>query len=129
IAMELVDHGSLESLMHTAGRLSEIDVLNIGIQIAQGLNAALERGLIHRDIKPGNILFANATTAKIVDFGLAILMEHAGNAAGEVWATPFYVAPETVEGKPEDLRSDMYSLGATLFHAFTGRPPHLVETN
>ncbi len=129
IAMELVDKGSLESLMDTAGRVAEAEVLNVGIQIAQGLNAALERGLIHRDIKPGNILFANATTAKIVDFGLAILMEHAGVAAGEVWATPFYVAPETVEGKPEDFRSDMYSLGAALFHALIGRPPHPVESN
>ncbi len=129
IAMELVDKGSLERLMETDHRLPEVQVLSVGIQIAQGLQAALERGLIHRDIKPGNILFADAVTAKIVDFGLAILQEHAGHLAGEVWATPFYVAPETVEGKPEDFRSDMYSLGASLFHALAGRPPHDVETN
>jgi serine/threonine protein kinase len=129
IAMELVDKGSLEKLMASDEHLPEVQVLSMGIQIAQGLQAALERGLIHRDIKPGNILFADANTPKIVDFGLAVLQEHAGHVAGEVWATPYYVSPETVEGKPEDFRSDMYSLGATLFHALAGRPPHLVETN
>ncbi len=129
IAMELVDKGSLESLMHAQGRVAELQVLTIGAQIAQGLQAALERGLIHRDIKPGNILFANAATAKMVDFGLAVLAEHAGAVAGEVWATPYYVSPETVESQPEDFRSDLYSLGATLFHAIAGKPPHEVETN
>ncbi len=129
IAMELVDKGSLESLMHTQGKISELQILTIGVQIAQGLQAALEKGLIHRDVKPGNILFANAATAKMVDFGLAILAEHTGSVTGEVWATPYYVSPETVEGKPEDFRSDMYSLGATLFHAIAGQPPHAVETN
>ncbi len=129
IAMELVDKGSLESLMHAHDKVAELQILTIGVQIAQGLQAALEKGLIHRDIKPGNILFANAATAKMVDFGLAVLAEHAGTVAGEIWATPYYVAPETVEGKPEDFRSDMYSLGATLFHAIAGKPPHAVETN
>jgi serine/threonine protein kinase len=129
IAMELVDKGSLESLMASDEQLPEVQVLSVGIQIAKGLQAALDRGLIHRDIKPGNILFADANTPKIVDFGLAVLQEHAGHVAGEVWATPYYVAPETVEGEPEDFRSDMYSLGATLFHALAGKPPHEVETN
>ncbi|MDR3405575.1 MAG: serine/threonine-protein kinase [Chthoniobacter sp.] len=129
IAMELVDKGSLESLMAADDQLPEVQVLSVGIQIAQGLQAALDKGLIHRDIKPGNILFADANTPKIVDFGLAVLQEHAGHVAGEVWATPYYVAPETVQGNPEDFRSDMYSLGATLFHALAGKPPHEVETN
>jgi serine/threonine protein kinase len=129
IAMELVDKGSLESLMASDQQLPEVQVLSVGIQIAQGLQAGLDRGLIHRDIKPGNILFADANTPKIVDFGLAVLQESTGHLSGEVWATPYYVAPEVVESKPEDFRSDMYSLGATLFHALAGRPPHEVETN
>ncbi len=129
IAMELVDKGSLESLMEAQGKVAELQVLTIGVQIAQGLQAALDKGLIHRDIKPGNILFANAATAKMVDFGLAVLAEHAGTVAGEVWATPFYVAPEVVEGHTENHLSDMYSLGATLFHAIAGKPPHDVESN
>ena len=129
IAMELVDKGSLDDLLAQEERVPEVQVLTTGIQIAQGLNAALQRGLIHRDVKPGNILFANAHTAKIVDFGLAVLMEHAGTVMGEVWGTPAYVAPEKLDGKPEDLRSDIYSLGATLFHALAGKPPSDVESN
>ncbi len=128
IAMELVDKGSLDDLMTLQGRVAEAQVLEVGIQIAEGLNAALQRGLIHRDIKPGNILFSDAHTAKIVDFGLAVLQEHAGKVKGEVWGTPYYVAPEKLDNQPEDFRSDMYSLGATLFHAVAGRPPFEAET-
>ena len=129
IAMELVDKGSLDDLLAQDEKVAEVQALTTGIQIAQGLNAALQRGLIHRDVKPGNILFANAHTAKIVDFGLAVLMEHAGTVMGEVWGTPAYVAPEKLDDRPEDLRSDIYSLGATLFHALAGVPPCAVETN
>ena len=128
IAMELVDKGSLDDLMNLQGRVAELQVLQVGIQIARGLEAALQRGLIHRDIKPGNILFADAHTAKIVDFGLAVLMEDASNAVGDVWGTPYYVAPEKLDNQPEDFRSDIYSLGATLFHAVAGRPPFEAET-
>ena len=69
LAMELVEKGSLDDLMSIQNRVSEAQVLEIGVQIAQGLEAAAERGLIHRDVKPGNILFADAHTTKIVDFG------------------------------------------------------------
>jgi serine/threonine protein kinase len=129
IAMELVDKGSLDDLMGLQGRVAEPQVLEVGKQAAMGLNAALARGLIHRDVKPGNILFADAHTAKIVDFGLASLQEQASKGPGEVWGTPYYVAPEKLENPPvEDFRSDMYSLGATLFHALAGRPPFEAET-
>lgn len=129
IAMELVDKGSLDDLMTLQGRVPEAQVLEVGAQIARGLDAALQRGLIHRDVKPGNILFADAHTSKIVDFGLASLQEHAGKVGGEVWGTPYYVAPEKLEKEPrEDFRSDLYSLGATLFHAVAGRPPFEAET-
>ncbi len=129
IAMELVDKGSLDDLMVLQGRVAEMQVLEVGAQIARGLDAALRQGLIHRDIKPGNILFSDAHTAKIVDFGLASLQEHSGKVAGEVWGTPYYVAPEKLENEPrEDFRSDLYSLGATMFHALAGRPPFEAET-
>ncbi len=128
IAMELVDKGSLDDLMTLQGSVAEPQVLEVGIQIAQGLNAAFLRGLIHRDVKPGNILFADAHHAKIVDFGLARLMEHGNELTGEVWGTPYYVAPEKLDNPPkEDIRSDIYSLGATLFHALAGRPPYEAE--
>ncbi len=129
LAMEIVDHGSLDSLMAQLKKMPEEQVIDIGIQIALGLKAGLELGLIHRDIKPGNILFADGQTAKIVDFGLAILVEKQHEEQGEVWATPYYVSPEKLEGRAEDFRSDMYSLAATLFHAIAGRPPFITESN
>ncbi|MEO6055116.1 MAG: serine/threonine-protein kinase [Chthoniobacterales bacterium] len=123
LAMELVEKGSLDDLMAIQRRVSEAQVLEVGIQIAQGLEAAHERGLIHRDVKPGNILFADAHTAKIVDFGLALALVDEEGQRGEVWGTPYYIAPEKLNNEPEDFRSDMYSLGGTLFHALAGRPP------
>jgi hypothetical protein len=128
IAMELVDKGSLDDLMNLQGRVAEIQAVAVGIQVAQGLQAAHQKGLIHRDVKPGNILFADAQTAKIVDFGLALLAEHEAEERGEVWGTPYYVAPEKLDHHPEDFRSDMYSLGGTLFHAIAGRPPFEADT-
>jgi len=127
LAMELVEKGSLDDLMQLQGRVAEAQVLQVGIQIAQGLRAACEHGLIHRDVKPGNILFADAHTAKIVDFGLAVFMEQEESVRGEIWGTPYYVAPEKLDNKPEDFRSDIYSLGGTLFHALAGRPPFEAE--
>jgi serine/threonine protein kinase len=128
LAMELVEKGSLDDLMGLQGRVSEAQVLGVGIQIAQGLQAALDRGLLHRDVKPGNILFADATTAKIVDFGLAVLLIEEAQERGEIWGTPYYIAPEKLDNRPEDFRSDLYSLGGTLFHALAGRPPFEAST-
>jgi serine/threonine protein kinase len=128
LAMELVEKGSLDDLMGIQTRVSEAQVLEIGMQIAQGLEAAAEKGLIHRDVKPGNILFADAHTAKIVDFGLARVLEEEAEAHGEIWGTPYYIAPERLNHEAEDFRSDIYSLGATLFHAIAGRPPFEAES-
>jgi hypothetical protein len=129
IAMELVDKGSLDDLLTLQGRVAEMQVLEVGAQIARGLDAALRGGLIHRDVKPGNILFADAHTSKIVDFGLATLHDQALKGGGEIWGTPYYVAPEKLNTPPrEDFRSDLYSLGATLFHALAGRPPFEAES-
>jgi serine/threonine protein kinase len=127
IAMELVEKGTLDSLIELQGRVAEAQVLEVGVQIASGLRAAQHAGLIHRDVKPGNILFATAHTAKIVDFGLAIFAEDEAKVRGEIWGTPYYVAPEKLDHKPEDFRSDIYSLGGTLFHALAGRPPFEAE--
>ena len=128
LVMELVDHGSLDDLMAQHTRLPETQVIQAGIQVAKGLQAAHEKGLIHRDVKPANILFANATTAKIGDFGLAVAAGQKAEAQKEIWGTPYYVAPERLNNEPEDFRSDIYSLGATLFHALAGRPPLEGET-
>ncbi len=128
IAMELVDKGSLDDLMQLQQKVAEVQVLQVGLQVASGLQAAHQRGLIHRDVKPGNILFADAHTAKITDFGLALLAEHEAEGRGEIWGTPYYIAPEKLNNEPEDFRSDIYSLGGTLFHAVAGRPPFEAES-
>jgi serine/threonine protein kinase len=128
VVMELVDGGSLDNRIEDEKRLSELETIELGIQVAKGLEAALDAGLIHRDIKPGNILFADRQTAKIVDFGLAMLAAQHAEAEGEIWGTPYYVAPERLIGAKEDFRSDLYSLGATLFHAVAGRPTFAEET-
>jgi eukaryotic-like serine/threonine-protein kinase len=126
LVMELVERGSLDDFIEQHTRLPEEQVLEAGIQTAKGLRAAYAKGLIHRDVKPANILFANEHMAKVGDFGLAGI---AAEVRGEIWGTPYYVAPERLNNQPEDFRSDIYSLGATLFHALAGKAPIEGETN
>jgi eukaryotic-like serine/threonine-protein kinase len=128
IAMELVPGGHFEHQIRERGKIPEAEALPLAIEVAQGLKAAHSAGLIHRDVKPGNILLDAEGHAKIVDFGLA-LVTHGGKAqATELWATPYYVPPETIEGSPEDFRSDMYAFGATFYHALAGKPSCGEET-
>lgn len=121
MAMELVEGGSLDDKIRREGRLPEAWVLELAEHVVMGLKAAGEAGLIHRDIKPGNILLSSGGTPKIVDFGLAVFARD-GVDDSEIWATPYYVPPETLHGEPEDFRSDIYALGSTLHHALLGKP-------
>ena len=129
LVMEHLDQPSLENRMENQAKVSERDVLEIGIGIASALQFAHEEtGLIHRDIKPGNILFGRGNIPKLADFGLAAGARSAQGQQDEIWGTPYYVSPERLLREPEDIRSDIYSLGATLFHAIAGRPPFEAET-
>ena len=125
LVMELLEGGSLDNKIEAQKRVPELEVLEIGAQVASALRAAQQRGLIHRDIKPGNILFNLEGQARVVDFGLAQFAEEKENKKEEegIWGTPYYIAPEKLNGEKEDFRSDMYSLGGTLFHALAGRAP------
>jgi tRNA A-37 threonylcarbamoyl transferase component Bud32/ribosomal protein S27AE len=129
LVMELIGGGSLDDLMAQHTRVPEAQVLKTGIGAARGLRAAHAKGLMHRDVKPANILFADGETAKIGDFGLAVAAGPSTDAQNEIWGTPYYVAPERLNSEPEDFRSDVYSLGATLFHALAGVPPIAGESN
>ena len=122
IAMELVPGGHFEHQIRERGKIPELEMLPLAIEVAQGLKAAHAAGLIHRDVKPGNILLDAEGHAKLVDFGLALVTQGGKAQAAEVWATPYYVPPETIEGYPEDFRSDIYAFGATLYHALAGTP-------
>ena len=129
LVMEHLDQPSLEDSMQTKGKIPEKEVLEIGMGIASALQFAHEEtGLIHRDIKPGNILFGRGNIPKLADFGLAAGARSALGQQDEIWGTPYYVSPERLLREPEDIRSDIYSLGATLYHALAGRPPFDADT-
>ena len=127
IVMELVDGGRLDHIHEKQHALDEVFVLQTALQIIKGLQAANAAGMTHGDIKPGNILFDRAGNAKVADFGLARFKGEKPKP-GEVWGTPYYVAPEVVKGQAPNAASDIFSLGATLYHVLTGEPPFNGET-
>jgi len=128
LVMELADRGSLDNKIEQQGRLSELHVLDIGTKVASALDTALKHNLLHRDIKPGNILFNAEGEPKLVDFGLARSTEADTEYDTAVWGTPYYIAPEKVKREHEDFLSDMYSLAGTLYHALTGHVPFEAPT-
>ncbi len=125
LVMEYVDGSSAEILLKGGGDVPCERVLTIARGVAAGLRAAFRKKIVHRDIKPSNILIGGDGTVKIVDFGLAKEIEGAKSLTDEgvVLGTPHYISPEQGKGRPVDHRSDMYSLGATLYHLLAGRPP------
>ncbi len=125
MVMEYVEGVSLEERIQEQGRLDLLEVVRIGIQVASGLAAAHGRNLIHRDIKPGNILLEQKTRrAKISDFGLARAVDRATTSQpGLLVGTPEYMAPEQARGDAVDHRSDLFSLGSVLFAMCAGRTP------
>ncbi len=122
IAMELVEGQGLDELIAQLGRVPEDKTLALMQDVVRGLEAAHQAGLLHRDIKPANILQAVDGTAKIVDFGLSLLNSEE-DTEKEIWVTPYYAAPETLLRTGEDFRTDMYALGATMYHMLVGAPP------
>jgi len=128
LVMELADHDSLDKWIERDGVVPELRVLDIGIKVASALDTALKHNLLHRDIKPGNILFNADGEPKLVDFGLAREAEDESADSATIWGTPYYVAPEKIRREREDFHSDMYSLGGTLYHAITGHVPFEAPT-
>ncbi len=128
LVMELADQGNLDSRIETRQRVTELEVLDVGTKVASALDLALKHGFLHRDIKPGNILFNSDNEPKLIDFGLARKVEAEVNPDEGAWGTPYYVAPEKIKCEPETFLSDMYSLGGTLYHALTGHVPFEAPT-
>src|SRR5260370_5752118 len=137
-AMEVVEGETLEARVRRDGPLNAKSALEIAIQITRALMAAAAHGLIHRDLKPGNIMLRRGDTdtaepeVKVIDFGLAKAIADAGGETdlthGEFVGTPNFASPEQFGSGPVDGRSDIYSLGATLWFALTGLAPHSGST-
>jgi serine/threonine-protein kinase len=130
ITMEFVEGQSLKHLIQSRGSLPVNVVLTVGKQLCRALEVAHEQGVIHRDIKPQNLIVEPSGTLKVMDFGIARLakrsegMTQAGMAVG----TPEYMAPEQLLGAEVDFRADIYASGAVLFESVTGRPPFVADS-
>ncbi len=120
IAMELVNGRNLEEQVREQGPMEPLPALELLCQVVRGLAAASKAGLLHRDMKPGNILINEVGQAKVLDFGLSLGKREA-DTEEVIWATPYYVPPETLMREAEDVRTDIYALGMTLRHLLTGQ--------
>ena len=130
LVMEYVEGRTLAQLMREQGPLDPVLVAGIGAQVADGLAAAHERGTIHRDVKPGNILVTDDGTAKISDFGIArTLGEETLTEAGLLSGTPSYFSPELARGADPGPAADVWALGATLYAAVEGHTPYPDQPN
>ncbi|MBA3855081.1 MAG: serine/threonine-protein kinase, partial [Gemmatimonas sp.] len=132
ITMEYVEGTSLKQLIRSRGKLPLAVALSVGKQLARALEVAHEQGIIHRDIKPQNMVVEPDGVLKVMDFGIARLVsrpqESGVTQAGAIIGTPEYMAPEQVTGEPVDHRADIYAMGAVLYECVTGRTPLTAET-
>jgi predicted Ser/Thr protein kinase len=122
LSMEYVDGEDLAGLLKRIGRLPVDKGIDIARKLCAGLAAAHARGVLHRDLKPGNIMIDSRGEVRIMDFGLAAVTEQQLDAADVRSGTPAYMAPEQLEGREATTRSDIYALGLVLYELFTGRP-------
>ena len=132
MAMEYVPGRTLAEALHDVGVISAMKAAEIGIEVAAALSFAHRNNVVHRDIKPGNILIGSSGQLKVADFGIARALGSASDSsltqAGAVMGTAAYFSPEQAQGAQPDPRSDLYSLGVVLYEMVAGRPPFVGDT-
>jgi len=123
--MEYIEGDTLTSIISKNKTISLSDILFIGAQVSNGLHAAHQKGLVHRDIKPGNIMITPDGKVKVTDFGIVSLQNEESDITktGSVLGTASYISPEQAQGKPVSIESDLYSLGTVLYELITGKTP------
>ena len=128
--MEYIEGNTLTSIIAKNRTISLSDILFIGAQVSSGLHAAHEKGLVHRDIKPGNIMITPDGKVKVTDFGIVSLQNEESDITktGSILGTASYISPEQAQGKPVSIESDLYSLGTVLYELITGKPPFAGDT-
>ena len=131
LVTELLEGGSLKDMLDSGFRATPAQALQLGLEACRGLDHAHRRGLVHRDVKPANLLFDDEARLRITDFGLARAIAEAATTEplGAVLGTARYASPEQVEGRPLDGRSDVYSLALVLVEAITGQVPFAADTS
>ena len=128
--MEYIEGNTLTSIIANKRTISMNDILFIGAQVSSGLQAAHSKGLVHRDIKPGNIMITPEGKVKVTDFGIVSLQNEESDITktGSILGTASYISPEQAQGKPVSKESDLYSLGTVLYELIAGRPPFEGDT-
>ena len=128
--MEYIEGNTLTSIIAKNRTISLSDILFIGAQVSSGLHAAHEKGLVHRDIKPGNIMITPDGKVKVTDFGIVSLQNEESDITktGSILGTASYISPEQAQGKPVSIESDLYSLGTVLYELISGKPPFAGDT-
>ncbi|GAA3854699.1 serine/threonine-protein kinase [Saccharothrix violaceirubra] len=130
LVMEYLPAKSLSAVISERGTLPADEVRRIAVQLAEGLAAAHKAGVVHRDVKPGNVLVTEFGTVKVTDFGTSRAADEATvTSSGLLVGTPAYLAPEVAQGSPADFPADVFGLGATLYAALEGSPPFGEDTN
>ena len=128
--MEYIEGNTLTSIISNRKSVSLSDILFIGAQVANGLQAAHSQGLVHRDIKPGNIMITPGGKVKVTDFGIVSIQNEESDITktGSILGTASYISPEQAQGKAVSVGSDLYSLGTVLYELITGNPPFEAES-
>jgi eukaryotic-like serine/threonine-protein kinase len=130
LIMQFVPSISLQEAVGQRGTMPPVEVARIGSEVATALTAAHRAGIVHRDVKPGNVLLAEDGTAKLTDFGIShVLGDVTLTATGMITGTPAYLAPEVARGQSASFASDVFSLGSTLYTATEGSPPFGQDAN